>query len=123
VVTYAAPDPGASLLGGGLAPSYQRQAIVQSAVRFLSGGDFGSALVTGGPHLNPIHFTHGDKQFVVVFNGSPDPAMVEAQDVSSRPERATVLPPLAKPVRAKIDPAVVRCERAVPYLGFLVLEW
>ena len=131
VITYAAPDPGADLRGGGLAPSYQRQAILQSAIRFLSAGEFGSAFVTGGPHLNPIHFAGDGKQFAVIFNGSPDPATVEVQmhGTSAPPKRATVLPPLSKPVRAKVSSTqgqagtLLTCERALPYLGFLVLEW
>jgi hypothetical protein len=126
VVTFAVPDPGASPTG--LAPSDQRQTIVQTAVRFLSRHRFASAMVSGGPHLNPIHFEGDGRRLVVIFNGSPDPARPVVR-MDGRPTAAALLAPLAKPKSARVriisdrEGVTITSETAVPYLGFLVLEW
>jgi len=111
--------------------SYQRQIITQKAVDFLAEDKFGSVFVTGGANLIPIHFEGEGKHFVVVLNGSPDAAkpIVQMDSIISKPRYATLLTPLAKPVRASVSIAfgkktvTVISRTVVPYLGFLVLEW
>lgn len=126
VVTFAVPDPGASPTG--LPPSDQRQTLVQSAVDFLSRHEFASAMVSGGPHLNPIHFESDGQRLVVVFNGSPDPVRPVVR-MDGRPRAATLLTPIAKPKSARIrviserKGVTIASASAVPYLGFPVLEW
>ena len=124
-IVFAAPDP------AGLPRSYQRQRIIESAVRFLSAGRFGSPTVSGAPNLLPIHLEGGGKRSLVVFNGSPDPARpsVRLPGAAGKAVRATMLAPLAKPVAAKVKisrdktGATATSTCGVPYLGFLVIEW
>ena len=88
-------------------------------------------MITGGAHLMPMHFRGDGKDFVVVLNGSPDAAapVVRLSHVREAPRTATVLAPLHKPVgievdvRKEKDHLIVTCSQAVPYMGFLVLEW
>ncbi len=125
VVSYAVPNP--SLLP----PSYQRQTVTQKAIEFLSRGKFGSAMVTGGANLLPIHLVGRDQGFVVILNGSPDRAkpVVRMDKVAVKCIRATLVPPLAKPVKAKVSivsknkVVTVVSQTEVPYLGYLVLEY
>jgi len=125
VVTYAAPDPAS------LPPSYHRQEIAQSAISFLAVGGFPSAMVTGGANLMPIHFEGDGRHFAVILNGSPDAArpVVRMGGVAGEPREATILAPLAEPVEAEVsvipggEAVTVISETAVPYLGYLVLEW
>lgn len=127
VVTYAAVNPADPCL----ARSYHRQVITHKIVDFLSGGKFTSALITGGPNLLPMHFVGDGRHFVVVMNGSPDRSkpVVRIGGVTGKPRQATLLPPLTKPVRVKVDisscrkTVTVTSQTEVPYLGFLVLEW
>ncbi|MCD6219923.1 hypothetical protein J7K43_06035 [Candidatus Calescamantes bacterium] len=125
IVTYAAPNPAS------LPRSYQRQKIIQKAIDFLSGDKFSPVMVTGGAYLLPIHFKAENKQFVVVLNGSPDPSnpVVRIGGEVNNSIQATLLAPLAKPVKAKVnifsdkEVVFVTSQTEVPYLGFLVLEW
>ena len=125
MVTYAAPDPAS------LPPSYHRQEIAQSAISFLAAGGFPSAMVTGGANLMPIHFEGDGRHFAVILNGSPDAArpVVRMSGVAGEPREAAILAPLAEPVKAEVsvipggEAVTVISETAVPYLGYLVLEW
>jgi len=125
VAIYAAPDPAC------LPRNYQRQTITHKAIDFVAGGKFTSSMVTGGPHLIPIHFEGESKHFVIVLNGSPDPAkpVVRIGDIAVNPTQATILAPLAKPVKTKVkiisnkNMVKVTSQSEVPYLGFLILEW
>jgi len=125
VVMIAAPNP------AGLPRSYHRQTITQNAVRFLGGGTFAFALITGGPDLMPMHFEGEGMRRVVVFNGSPDPArpVVRVDGARTKPGALTVLAPLSKPVRVDctIDRGrhgiTVVPQAEVPYHGYLVVEW
>lgn len=119
VCTWAAPDPAA------LAMSGHRQSLVRAAVRFLCGGHPPFATVTGGPHLLPLHLGKGQRQFFVVFNGSPDPARpVIHLPAGVRVASATLLHPLAEPQRVRLTRArgELRSAAEVPYLGYLVVE-
>lgn len=125
VVTFAMANPAC------LPRNYQRQTIIQKAIDFLAKGKFASAFVTGGANLMPIHFEREGKHFVVILNGSPDVAkpIIEMNGVKIKPVQATLLVPLTKPIKAKVN--IISCRKAVtvssqigvPYLGFLVLEW
>ena len=125
VITYAMPNPAV------LPPSALRQKIVHSAIAFLSEGKFDSPMITGGAHLMPMHFKGDGKDFVVILNGSPDPAapVVRLSHVREAPRTASVLAPLHKPVGIDVevrkgeDNLIVTCPQQVPYMGFLVLEW
>lgn len=125
VVTYASQDPAR------LPQSYQRQIITQRAIDFLAGGKGHLAMVTGGPHLLPIHFQEQGKNFVVVLNGSPDVAkpVVQIYHPTIKSIDATLLTPLVKPAKARINivsrrnVVTMTSRTEVPYLGFLVLEW
>jgi hypothetical protein len=129
VVTFAVPDPGAT--PAGLPPSDQRQTIVQTAIRFLSRQPFASVMISGGPHLNPIHFSGDGRRYAVIFNGSPDPArpVVRMNAIAKGRTLATLLSPLAKPAKTAIrvrhneKGITLTSDVPVPYLGFLVLEW
>jgi hypothetical protein len=123
-VTVASGAPGR------LYASYHRQILVQAAIRYISGGRFESAIVTGGPYLLPMHFESTDSHFVVVFNGSPDPAkpVVSLGASCGALESSTLLVPLEEPRSADVSgvrgPATqVASKTAIPYLGFLVLQW
>lgn len=124
-VTCAVPNP--SLLPS----NYQRQTITQKLIEFLSGGRFGSPMVTGGANLMPIHFVGRDKCFVVIFNGSPDRTrpVVRMDGVVVKHIQATLLPPLAEPAKAKVSivskakGVTIVSQTEVPYLGYLVLEY
>lgn len=114
-----------------LPQSYQRQAITQKVIDFLAGDKFVSVMVTGGPHLMPIHFEGENRHFVVVFNGSPDTAkpVVRIGSARTRHMKAYLLAPLKKPSKARVNivstknAATVRSQTGIPYLGFLMLEW
>jgi len=126
VVVFAISDPGKHAT-----KAFQRQALVQAAVRYVSRDEFESPLVTGGAHLLPIHFVGGDREWCVVFNGLPDDALPEIHlpRGAKGPVKATLLRPLAAPVLAKVNSRktkadlVVTCRTPVPYFGFLVLSW
>lgn len=124
-VVFAAPDP------AGLPRSFHRQRITQSVVRFLCGGRAPFAIVTGGAYLMPIQFEADGKRFVVVYNGSPDPAkpVVRLDGERHDPAHLTILAPLAQPVEGKARTnragggLVVESEADVPYHAYLVAEW
>ncbi len=124
VVTYAVPNPAQ------LSRSYQRQALAQSAVRFLAGGAFESPLITGGAHLAPIHFRAGERNALVVFNHSPDPArpVIRLPRGLRAVSSGTLLAPLAKPAAIRLSVArkggatLLTSRSDIPYLGCLVLE-
>jgi len=124
IVTCAVPNP------AGLPRSYQRQIIIQKAIDFLACGKFASAMVTGGAHLIPIHFTKENENFVVIFNGSPDTAkpVIRMDGLNAKSMQATLLVPLAKPVKVKVNViskgkvVIITSQTKIPYLGFLVLE-
>ena len=124
VVTYAAENP-AQLPG-----SYQRQAILQNAVRFLSGDKPEFPLVTGGPYLIPMNFRGRKRNVLVILNGSPDPAepVIQTNGVISADTKATLLSPLKTPVEIGIKSSssnnknIIASCQSIPYLGFLVVE-
>ena len=125
VVTSAATNPAY------IPRSYQRQTITQNAINFLAGGKFASVFVAGGANLLPIHFEGNSRHFVVVMNGSPDAArpVVQMNGLIAKSMQATLLAPLAKPIKCKVsivssrNIVTVTSESKVPYLGFLVLKW
>ncbi|HRU07602.1 MAG TPA: hypothetical protein P5137_17710, partial [Candidatus Brocadiia bacterium] len=123
VFVHAAPNPAQ------LPMDYHRQRIVQSAVRFAA-GKAPLPLVTGGPHLMPMHFAGESREYFVVYNGGVDPAApaIEWPGRTAPAVKATLLAPLAKPKAAKVTVAKTRgghdiaSQAAVPYHGYLVLE-
>ena len=126
VVTYAPVDPAR------VPRTYQYRTLYQRAMDFLAAGRFDAAMVTGGGvHLLPMHFQGEGRQAVVVFNGAADAAkpVVRLSSVTEPPRAATILCPLRRPARIPIDVRsgraylTVSCQRCVPYMGFLVLEW
>lgn len=125
VATLAACTP------ADLPRSYQKQTIVHRLLDFLSARDRPIPRVSGAPHLLPIHFSNGSQRFIVVFNGSPDPAtpVIALGKVQTQKVTATILTPLGIPASAKCAVhrhgagAVVESQTALPYLGFLVLEY
>jgi hypothetical protein len=125
IVTYAAPNP------ADLPRCFHRQTMAQAAVRFLAGETFAGVLVTGGPHLMPLHFRDRGRGVVAVLNGSPDPArpVLELAAAPAGRPRATLLAPLARPRPMRVsvvrrgNGVTVRTGRDVPYLGLLVMDW
>ena len=130
VAITSAPDPAC------LPRSFQRQTITQKTVAFLAGGNFSSAMVSGAPYLMPIHFKGQGRQFLVLFNGTPDVAKpsVHMFAADKPPVETTLLAPLKKPVQAIVDnvnvdsvsgakTVTVTSRDELPYRGFLVFQW
>jgi hypothetical protein len=126
VVTQAVPDTGAVMHG-----TYQRQALVHEAVRFLSRNAFASPLVGGSAHMQPIHLRRGDANRLIVINGSPDAATptILMPKETSLVRKATLLTPLEKPktiglrARKAGNQTAIGPQKSIPYLSFLVVEW
>lgn len=92
VVTLAATDP------AGLPMSDARQALYQSAVRFLAPRAAAPVMVTGGPRLMPIHLKSSSAEWLLIFNAGADPARpVLTLPAPVRHAKATLLAPLAAP--------------------------
>ncbi len=110
--------------------SFQRQAMVQNAIRYLYNDGIPVPLVTGGPYLLPMYFRKRGEGFLVVFNGSPDPAPVSVEIKDKRiPENTTLLRPLEKPVSMKLIQLKKRGgntahwkSKAIPYMSFMVVK-
>lgn len=121
VVTLAACEPSS------LPRSDHRQTILHRALDYLRGKSNRIVTMTGGPHLMPMQLENDSKRFVVVFNGSVDPArpVIKLPGRSLPNVRVTLLSPLQKPVsiRVRADGMAVRCESEIPYLGYLVIEY
>lgn len=84
----------------------------------------------------PIHFKGQGRQFLVLFNGTPDVAKpsVHMFAADKPPVETTLLAPLKKPVQAIVDnvnvdsvsgakTVTVTSRDELPYRGFLVFQW
>lgn len=109
VATGATPDPAR------LAPCNARREIAQHLIRWLSKGRFTSPLVTGGPHLLPMHLKGAGGEWLAVLNGMTDPAPVKTVWPGGRRLKAWTLPPLGQPIPAPAN-------AIIPYLGFWVAQ-
>ncbi|OGS20582.1 MAG: hypothetical protein A3J83_02755 [Elusimicrobia bacterium RIFOXYA2_FULL_40_6] len=89
---YSVEDP------AGLAQSDNQQKLVHSIVRYLSKNKFESPMVTGGPHLLPMHFSGNNEEYLVILNGCPGKLESDVKIDNIPGSRIKfLLKPLAKP--------------------------
>lgn len=127
VVTMAAPAPEQ------LARSDCRRDLVHRLVTFLCKGRVPFATVTGAPNLMPMQFEERGRRVLVLANGSPDPLapVIRLPAGAGQPQAATLLKPLCRPVKVRLQPAAGGTSRTftltgrvkLPYLGYLVVEF
>ncbi|MCX7918815.1 MAG: hypothetical protein N3A72_04230 [bacterium] len=124
VIIYAVANPAF------LPRNNHRQILVHRMVSFLANGEFYAALVTGGPYLLPIHFKSSTQEYIVILNGSTDPAkpMITLNRDNYTTLNSTLLKPLSKPqkiaalVKPKKNGLTITTNQDVPYYGFWVVE-
>lgn len=106
--------------------NFHRQTMVQNAMRYMFKGRLSIPLVTGGPHLLPMYFRKKGEEQLVVFNGSPDPAVVSLKIMDTKVAKEVVcLKPLKNPVYYKLlkkDGCLYRTSKTIPYMSFLIVK-
>ncbi|MCM8830122.1 MAG: hypothetical protein NC824_03900, partial [Candidatus Omnitrophica bacterium] len=105
--------------------NFHKQTIVQNIIRYLYKKKIPFPLVSGSVYLMPLFFKKGREEILCVFNGCPDPAVINIE-MSNKPQDTTLLKPLEKPISERIlkeTNNIWRSTSPVPYMSFLVIEY
>ncbi|MCM8777165.1 MAG: hypothetical protein NC905_02730 [Candidatus Omnitrophica bacterium] len=105
--------------------NFHKQTIVQNIIRYLYKKRVSFPLVSGSVYLMPLFFKKGAEEILCVFNGCPDPAVINIE-MCNKPQDATLLKPLEKPSSERIlkeTNNIWRSTSMAPYMSFLVIEF